>query len=569
MIKFKKVRWANLLSTGNDFTELDLDTHKSTLIVGKNGHGKSTLIEALTFCLYNRPFRNINKPQLVNSITNKNMITEVEFSIGTNEYKVRRGIKPNLFEIIKNGELLDQTASNDDYQEMLEKNILNMNYKAFCQIVILGSASYTPFMQLKPADRRKVIEDILDIEIFSTMASILKDRLSENKEAIKEVQSKIDLATQTLKITEQMNKEASDNNDLIIKQKNDKLEELKEELKDFLSNQKEIQDQIDQVELVQVSSLRDKKDNLIRMQASLEQKIKKAKSDVNFFHDNEDCPTCKQNIDKEFRDHSICTKNSKILEFEDGLSKLKLEIEKVNSKIKSAEEHNSRVDKLKAEVDIIENNLRFTKRTIKSLLEEIDSLEQTKNRIEEKKDTESIRRNIADLEKEKADLEKKKTTFEYANILLKDTGIKAKIIHEYIPIVNDYINKYLSDMGFFVHFEIDENFNETIKSRHTDVFSYSSFSEGEKFRINLSLLFSWRAVAKMRNSASTNLLLMDEVADSSLDDQGTDGLIDILHTLEDTNVIVISHKGEFLQDMFDRTVKFDKVSNFSKMKVLK
>ena len=569
MIIFKKLRYQNLLSTGNQFTELDLNRSKSTLVVGENGAGKSTFIEALTFALYGTPFRNINKPQLINSITGKNLVVELEFSIGKKEYMVRRGIKPNVFEIFLNGRLIDQTADIREYQEMLEKQILKLNFKSFSQIVVLGSANYVPFMQMKSQDRRKVVEDLLDIQIFSVMNSLLKEKQQTNRSDLQDVDYKIDLCQQKIEMHRKHIDTLKANNDDLIAQKQQKIREHQEGVDSFTIDTDALLEEVEKLnaEVSDETRVLGRKNKLVQMEATVEDKIRKLKKEVAFYHDHDNCPTCKQGIDHNFKAETIAKREAKSTELVDGLQKLETEIETTNNRINEITILNKQIQVLNTKIQANNQQIGFYQKYIKDVTKEIESLQEQSDKIATDQDeTASFVEELENHSKRKEMLSNQKAVFDVSSHLLKDTGIKTKIIRQYVPIMNKLINKYLAAMDFFVNFELDESFNETIKSRFRDDFSYASFSEGEKMRIDLSLMFTWRAIAKLRNSASTNLLIMDEVFDSSLDAGGTEEFLKILESLTlDTNTFIISHKGDQLYDKFHSVLRFEKHANFSRI----
>lgn len=569
MILFKKLRYQNLLSTGNQFTELVFTKSKSTLVVGQNGAGKSTFIEALTFALYGKPFRNINKPQLLNSITQKNLLVELEFSIGKKEYMIRRGIKPNVFEIMVNGEMLNQNADAREYQEHLEKNILKLNFKSFSQIVVLGSANYVPFMQLPASERRKVVEDLLDIQIFSVMNSILKDKIANNRTAVTEIDYSINLCEQKIEMhTKHIDTLKANNDDLIV-QKQQKIKEHQEGLDslsvdtDLLLEKVEILNE----EVCDETRVLGRKTKLVQMESTIEDKIRKLKKEVAFYHDHDNCPTCKQGIDHEFKTETISKREAKSGELTEALTKLETEITTTESRIEEINKLNEQISSLNAKISENNQQVKFYNRYIKDLREEITTLEEQSSKIDtDSEDTVKYEEELNKHNARKQELIKEKSVLDIAGQLLKDTGIKTKIIRQYVPVMNKLINKYLSALDFFVDFQLDESFNETIKSRFRDDFSYASFSEGEKMRIDLALMFTWRAIAKLRNSASTNLLIMDEVFDSSLDATGTEEFLKILESLtSDSNTFIISHKGDSLFDHFESVLRFEKHANFSRI----
>lgn len=568
MINFKTIRYKNFLSTGNYFTEIKLNNSANTLVIGTNGAGKSTMLDALCFGLFGKPFRNINKPQLLNSINQKDCVVEVELNIGSKEYKIVRGIKPNTFEIYLDGELLNQSAAVKDYQDYLEKNILKLNYKSFTQIVILGSASFVPFMQLSAADRRAIIEDLLDIQIFSTMNSVLKDKVSINKEAISNNKHDTDLFATKY----DMQKNHID----VLKQNNDEMITAKEaEIAAAMTQIEEVNEVIAKLTL-DVSTLQEsisdkegvssKLKKMNQFETQIESNMTKHKKDIKFFENNDDCPTCRQAINQEFKDAQIKELGSKVEKFTEGLSKLEADILEQQNRLNAIQTITTDIQN--KQVNIASNNMTVIQSTkyIGKLQKEIAALSGTKEDLKtETEKLDKLKTSLANLEETKKELFEEKSYLEAASLLLKDSGIKTKIIKQYLPIINKLVNKYLATLDFFVNFNLDESFKETIKSRHRDEFSYASFSEGEKQRIDMALMLTWRAVAKLKNSTNTNLLILDEVFDSSLDANGTEYLMNILHMLEDVNLFVISHKGDILQDKFRNLIRFEKVNNFSRI----
>jgi DNA repair exonuclease SbcCD ATPase subunit len=569
MIIFKTLRYQNLLSTGNQFTEVVLNRSKSTLVVGENGAGKSSFIEALTFALYGRPFRNINKPQLVNAITGKNLIVELEFSIGKKEYMIRRGIKPTVFEVYQSGTLINQNADIREYQDMLEKNILKLNFKSFSQIVVLGSANYVPFMQLAAQQRRGVVEDLLDIQIFSVMNSILKDKITANKSDLLDIDYKVTLCQQKIDMHQKHVDSMKANNDDLIAQKQIKIQEHEIDSSHVNLNIADLlaQAEILNAEISDETRISSRRSKLVQMEATIEDKIRKLKREVAFYHDHDNCPTCKQGIDHDFKSETIAKREAKTDELNDGLQKLESDIQAANQRINEISILNKQIQELNTKIQHNNQQITFYQRYIRDLNKEIAVLQEQSNKIEtESEDTATYEQELIRNKKQKESLSKQKSLLDVAAHLLKDGGIKTKIIKQYVPVMNKLINKYLAAMDFFVDFQLDESFNETIKSRFRDDFSYASFSEGEKMRIDLSLMFTWRAIAKLRNSASTNLLIMDEVFDSSLDSGGTEEFLKILDSLtQDTNTFVISHKGDQLYDKFHSVIKFEKNKNFSRI----
>jgi DNA repair exonuclease SbcCD ATPase subunit len=567
MIVFKKIRWKNFLSTGNLFTEIELNKSATTLIVGENGAGKSTLLDALSFALFNKPFRKINKPLLLNSITKKDLVVEIEFSIGSNNYKIIRGIKPNIFEVYQNGSLLNQSADSKDYQEILEKQILKINFKSFCQVVVLGSASFVPFMSLPTGQRREIIEDLLDLQIFTSMNTILKQRISSNAEDLIKQEANKTIVEEKIKLVRSHLIEVQNNNDKIIAEKYDRITQtnlqvngLNDEYWSLNNKRKDLEEKtVDEKELS--SSMK----KLTALKHKFEAHLSSQKDQIKFFTDHDNCPTCKQTIDESFKCDMVETNQQKVKELEENLDLVAKNYMETNDKITELMNIQSEINTLKMEEHKLATKISSLIEYRTQLENEINSIQ--KNVTEDK----SEQLNILVDELKEADtllneLHDLKQTYQAVSVLLKDGGIKAKIIKQYIPIINKLINKYLSSMDFFVQFELNEEFNETIKSRFRDEFSYASFSEGEKMRINLAILFTWRAVAKLRNSISTNILIMDEVMDSSLDSNGTEEFMKVLTQLAvDTNTFIISHKTDQLYDKFTSVIKFEKHKNFSKV----
>ena len=569
MIKFKTIRWKNFLSTGGQFTEVKLDRSTTTLIVGENGAGKSTILDALCFVLFNKPFRNINKPQLMNTINNKSLEVEVEFSIGKKEYKIRRGIKPGIFEILVNNELLNQDAAAKDYQKYLEESILKLNYKSFTQIVILGSASFTPFMQLSLGSRREIIEDILDITIFSVMNTVLKDKLTENKNKLLDIESKIEIEKQRAKILQEYIKTLENDKTKRVNEIELLIQNTKNEILEYEKSIVNLDAKIFELEklIKDDSSVITKKTSLIDLQKKLLHKVQLATEEITFYTDHDNCPTCNQSLSEDLKSEHVKEHQDKIKEIQTALDDLNTQVKTLETRIDEIEKVKEEISEHTSEISKINNQIIAGQTYIKKLNTEADhASSNTGNIDEEKTKLKTIAKEIVSLAEVKTGLNQEKHYLDIASILLKDTGIKTKVIKQYLPVINKLVNKYLSAMDFFCLFELDETFNETIKSRHRDTFSYASFSEGEKQRIDLALLFTWRTIAKMKNSASTNLLLLDEVFDSSLDTNGTDYVMNLLNTIgEETNVFVISHKGDQLFDKFRSVIKFEKQQNFSRI----
>lgn len=569
MIIFETIRWKNLLSTGNYFTEIQLNRSNNTLIVGTNGAGKSTLLDALCFVLFGKPFRSINKPGLINSINGRDCVVEIEFKIGDREYKVIRGIKPNIFEIYCNGIMVNQDAKVKDYQEHLEKLILKLNYKSFTQVVILGSASFTPFMQLAPKDRRTIIEDLLDIEIFSVMNTLVKQKLASFKDETISINNKMEILAEKIKLQKENIEQHKQNNQVEIEKKLTEIannESYLAETNELIRKTTEDMEQLAK-DLVNEKPTQEKSSKLVLLEDQMKTRYKKIDKEMSFYNENDDCPTCKQQLDKEFKHLQVLSLGSTKLEIEDGLTKIKQEIKKVSSELELISSVKSKMSELTLANAKYSTNLQSVINYIGKLRQEISELETKKNAMEHDNDhLKELKTDLANaIEKKKALLEEKHY-YDFASSLLKDTGIKTRIIKQYLPIMNKLINKYLSNMNFFVNFEIDENFEETIKSRYRDDFSYYNFSEGEKFRIDVALLLTWRQIARLKNSVNTNLLILDEVFDSSLDTGGMDEFMKLLYDLGlDTNVFVISHKGDQLFDKFRSVIKFEKRGNFSQI----
>jgi len=569
MIIFQKCRWKNFLSTGNAFTEIDFLRSTNTLVIGQNGSGKSTLLDALTFALFGKPFRKINKPQLINSINNSNCLVEVEFKIGKKQYKVIRGIKPNIFEIYCDTNLVNQDAKAKDYQEHLEKFILKWNIKAFTQIVILGSASFVPFMQLSPADRRTIIEDLLDIEIFSSMNTIVKTKLSEIKDRQKDNEFQMNLTAEKINLQKQNIEEHKRNKKVEVDKKKEEFEKNNSFLVTTQHNIQLIQKHIDIMlkKITDKETIENKNKKLYQIEVKFENNVKKLKKEIDFYESNDSCPTCQQLIDNEHKELHVKQKTEKISEIKIASAKLEEEFNKLNERLNSILEiekninnHQSELIKLNTQVTQVNEYNNRLLNEIKEITDNHDNLEEDNEKLKELKKTLESYIEIA------KELSSDKQYYEHAAVLLKDTGIKTKIIKQYLPIMNKMINKYLSSLDFFVNFNLNESFEETIKSRHRDVFSYASFSEGEKMRIDLALLFTWRQIAKLKNSTNTNLLILDEVFDSSLDGIGTEEFLKLLNTLDkNVNVFVISHKGDQLFDKFRSVIKFVKKNNFSQV----
>jgi DNA repair exonuclease SbcCD ATPase subunit len=569
MILFKTIRWKNILSTGNVFTEINLTKSTNTLIVGSNGAGKSTILDALCFGLFGKPFRKINKPSLLNSINQRDGIVEIEFSIGTKQYKVVRGLKPNIFEIYCDGILLNQDSSVRDYQEHLEKNIIKINFKSFTQVVILGSASFVPFMQLSPADRRAIIEDLLDIQIFSSMNVLVKEKMTLIKDNLTKVKYDIELTKEKIELQKHNIEEHKSHSNKEIEKKNEEIQTSQNQIESLTKDIQGIQKHIDilQSKIADKSLVEGKSKKLVQLEAKLESNIQKIKKEIEFYESNDQCPTCKQEIEESFKQKCILEKQEKQETQRTGLTDIGKQIESVNTRIeeinkliKHISEHNSEIIKHNSTISAITKYISKTQKDIQDLTNRKDNLEEENSKLKE------LNESLLTLNQEYETILNDRQYYEYASSLLKDTGIKTKIIKQYLPIMNKLINKYLASMDFFVNFNINENFEETIKSRFRDEFTYANFSEGEKQKIDLALLLTWRQVAKLKNSMNTNLLILDEIFDSSLDTVSVDLLMDILKDLTtDTNLFVISHKGDQLFDKFRSVIRFEKKNNFSQV----
>ena len=569
MILFKKVRYKNFLSTGQQFIEIDLDKANTTLVVGENGAGKSTMLDALCFGLFQRPFRGIKKDQLINSINEKECIVEVEFTVGQKDYKIIRGIKPSIFEIWCNGDMLNQDAAQRDYQKHLEQQILKLNFRSFTQVVILGNASFVPFMQLRARHRRQVVEEILDIEIFSKMNLLLREKQKNQDELIKQtdfnfqlIDNKIDDKRKYIDDISNRSKDLADSKKADLDKSMTDISNYEEDIKrvrtDIANLQKLVLDE---------TKITAKHNKLHSMEAKLENTCNKHKKDLSFFETYNDCPTCQQAIDEAFKSTMINKKVEKVQELEIALGQIDKEIKTSQMKLDTINKTMVSIREKELLINRYETSIEEIKKQTTRLEQEISELQDEKvSTAEQTGELNQLVGQSSQLEKDKLDQKKEMLYIDTARHLMQDTGIKTKIIKQYLPIMNQLINKNLASMDFFVNFSLDEEFNETIKSRHRDEFNYHSFSEGEKLRIDLAILFTWREIAKLKNSTNTNLLILDEIFDSSLDSSGTDEFMRILHTtMEKENVFVISHKGDTLIDKFPRVMKFEKYKNFTRM----
>jgi len=569
MIIFEKVRWKNFLSTGNQFTEIDLNRNETTLIIGENGAGKSTVLDALCFALFGKPFRTISKSQLVNTVNAMETVVEIEFSIASRKYKVIRSIKPNKFEIWQNDKMLNQEANNRDYQKILEQQILKLNYRSFTQVVILGSSTFVPFMQLKAKFRREVVEDLLDIKIFSTMNILLKQRLKDLVVELQEVEYNYKLSNEKITMQEAYIEDIKNNADIIIKEKQTNYDSNSIELGKKINDKKSLEEnQKGLFESVTDQINVESKDVKLKdLRSTLVEKQKEKDKMIAFFEKHDDCPVCTQDIPKDFKSEMINTKEKEKKEIVSGLTKMEEELDKTQSRLNEIKKITDNIQDNSIQIAQLNTSIKELEKYQERLSNEISELEKSIVNNSDEEKLKVLKEEFDDIEKNRKDLKEEKIYKEASRAMLQDTGIKTKIIKQYLPIMNQLINKYLASMEFYVNFSLDENFDETIKSRFRDNFNYASFSEGEKMRIDLALLFTWRAIAKMKNSTNTNLLVLDEIFDSSLDSAGTDEFLKILNTLEGENVFVISHKQDVLVDKFKHTLKFEKNKNFSKMVV--
>jgi DNA repair exonuclease SbcCD ATPase subunit len=570
MIIFKKIKWRNFLSTGNQPTEIDFLENKTSLIVGTNGSGKSTLLDALTFVLFNKSFRKITKNQIINSTNGKDCLVEIEFSVGKREYKVVRGIKPNIFEIWVDGSVQDQLSAATDQQKHLEENILKLNYKSFTQIVILGSASFIPFMQLSTANRREIVEDLLDIKIFSAMNSIIKNKIKKSSDKVKEFSLMEKMTEEKIEMQKNFIESIEKNGKQDIEKKNIKIKEIEKTIEninqDSIEKNLVIENELNP-KIQEVSTSSKKLKQLSSLKGKIKEKMSITANQHKFFVDHSICPTCTQKIDEEFR-------QGKIKEFEDSASELTKGFDELKEAMKNEEERERKFQELSRSVSeynsqISNNNVKVSQfnRQISDIKKEIEEIFYAiENRNKEKEELENLKESLEKIKQKKAKQKELMTYFDFANLMLKDGGIKSKIIKKYLPLMNKQINKYLQLMDFYINFTLDEEFKEKIKNPIQEDFTYDSFSEGEKMRINLAILFTWREIARMKNSVNTNLLILDEVFDSSLDFNGTDYFTKIIkYVIKDSNIFVISHKTDELIDKFDRVVRFEKIKGFSKM----
>ena len=569
MIVFKKIKWKNFLSTGNQFINIDLNKSASTLVIGENGSGKSTLLDALCFVLFNRPFRYIKKEQIINSINEKDCVTEVIFSVGKKDFKIRRGIKPNFFEIYCNDALLNQDASNVDYQKHLEQNILKLNYRSFVQVVILGSSSYEPFMRLRARYRREVVEEILDIKVFTQMALLLRVKNQELTKNVQEIKHKCSLLDEKYNLEKKHFETIKNKNENILSDKEHLLKQNEEDIEKYNAKLSEIDNELSYLK----TSISDKPDvdekvnKLQILEAKLETNILNHKTNLQTLQESDICPTCGQDIKQDVKEIKIAERNAKILKLETGLKDLISETLIAEQRVNKIGSVSEKISDLELNIAKINTSIDEINRFSNKVKIEIDEI--TTNGVSSTDvytSLDKLKQDLEDIKIQRDELVEEKAIVDIAREIVNDTGAKTKIIEKYLPIMNQLINEYLQNMDFFINFELNDEFIETIKSRYRDDFSYNNFSEGEKMRIDLALLFTWRAVAKLKNSTNTNILILDEIFDSSLDGEGTESFFKILNrNLQNENTFIISHKGDILFDKFTNTIKFEKYKNFARL----
>ena len=569
MIVFKKIKWKNFLSTGDKFTEINLSEAKTNLIIGNNGAGKSTILDALTFSLFNRPFRKVNKSQLINTVNEKDCNVQLEFTIGGIDWKVVRGIKPNIFEIHKNGKVMNQHAATADQQRWLEEHVLKLNYKSFTQIVILGSASFVPFMQLTAPNRREVIEDLLDIKIFSAMGLILKERVRGVNERLREISIRKNLLEEKIDMQKGFIEEVESASKKDVKVKRIKIDTLNEQIEMYEDDIREMSEELDVIrkDMEMLSDCNKRLRKLGNLRGKMSQKVSTITKEHKFFKEHTECPTCTQSIKEEFRIDKIKDAETKAKELEQGFKELEEAIKLEEEKESQFKERSKEATNLTHEISKTSTRISGLQNQTRDIEQEIQTItEQVKNRTTERHALDKLLGELEGLQRDHSKESEKNVYNEFAHALMKDGGVKSKIIKRYLPLMNQQINKYLQLMDFYINFSLDDEFKESVKSPIHDKFSYESFSEGEKMRIDLSLLFTWREIARMKNSANTNLLILDEIFDSSLDGFGTDYFTKIIkYVVSDANVFVISHKTDDLIDSFDKIIKFDKIKGFSKL----
>lgn len=565
MIVFTNIKWKNFLATGNSGVEIDLSRNRTTILLGPSGSGKSTLLDAIALCLFNRPFRNIKKTQLVNSINGKKCVVEIAFTVGTKNYLVKRGIKPNIFEIYCNEELVNQDSHSRDYQQYLETNILKCNFKAFSQIVVLGASNFTPFMQLRPADRRIIIEGLLDIEIFSVMNSILKSRISNTKTEIMNTNYAINLAKEKIAVHQKYLEESRHNRSEKVKENIAKIKKNKQQIKTLNLENATLATQIQELEskLMFKSEVQQQINRITNIQSKIVSKVKKAKREIKFYEEHDECPTCHQKIQSDFKNAEISKNSKQIIEFESGLENAKKSLTKLSARLANAKVIEDQIQELQLKISKNRSTVDAIEQFIKKVAKDTIAIQ---SQVDEGNadDIKELNEKVQELEAKKEKFAIQRAINDTASNLLKDGGVKARIIKQYLPLINKYTNQFLTAMNFFIAFHMDEEFNETIKSRGRDNFAYENFSEGEKQRIDLALLFTWRKIAKMKNSVNANLLVLDEVCDSYLDTNATENVLQLINSdfFKNANIFVISHK-ENIADKFHASVRFTKKKNFS------
>ena len=568
MILFKKIKWKNFLSTGNTPVEIDLSKSQLTLMIGANGSGKSTMLDALCFALFNRPFRQIKKEQIVNTINNGDTVIELEFQVGTKMYKIIRGIKPTIFEIYCDGVLQNQDASSVDYQNVLEDQILRLNYRAFKQIAVLGSSSYQPFMQMRPRHRREVVEEILDIRVLSHMDVLTRNQQTSLGKKIVEARHQCDLIESKYELETRHFEELKNRSTGDIDIKRNKLQQNDDAKEQYLRKIQKLDTDYKQLEegIKEKDKIENKRKQLEKLETKIEQNLNTHEKNLKFFEENDNCPTCTQKIQDDFRDDKINFEKTKLITLNAGMKDLVKELSNVEGKITDLNNISNKMYDINIEMSKLNTSIDEIKKFSDSLHNEILLLE---GKEEDGKDVENqlleLKKQLEETKIELNNISEEKKYIDVIREILSDKGAKAKIIKKYLPIMNTLINQYLQSMDFFVNFHLDEEFNETVKSRHRDVFDYNSFSEGEKMRIDLALVFTWRSIAKMKNSANTNLMVLDEIFDSSLDGQGTDDFFKIVRKMEKENIFIISHKGDILFDKFTNIIKFEKEHNFTRL----
>ena len=568
MIEFKTVRYKNFLSTGQQFIEVPLNTGGTTLVIGDNGSGKSTMLDALCFGLFNRPFRDIKKDQIVNTINEKDCLVEIEFVIGSNNYKIIRGIKPNIFEIWCNDKMLNQDAASKDYQKHLEDNILRLNFRSFTQVVILGSSSFVPFMRLRARHRRQVVEEILDIEIFSRMNLLLREKNKSKDEEIRSAEFSVNLFEEKISDQDKHIQDLQYKNKQSIESKQAQIEKEETGQKQYKEDIKELEKEITILrdKIIDETDVKNKHMKFHQLEAKLENNCTKHKNMLKFFEDNDECPTCRQTIDETFKKNQIADRKKKVDEIETGMTQMATDIQKIEARMKTINDTVVAIREKEMLIERYKTSIENVDRYIQSVRNEIDDLRDEKESTGEAKGVlKQLKESFKEAETNKIKLKDDKLYLDTARELMTDTGIKTKIIKQYLPVMNQIINKNLQRLDFYVNFTLDEEFNETIKSRFRDTFNYNNFSEGEKLRIDLSILFTWREIAKIKNSTNTNLLILDEVLDSSLDSSGTEEFMKIINSLSKENVFVISHKGDILIDKFTQVIKYEKYKNFTRV----